>query len=110
MHTILVTGGLGFIGSETVIALIQAGYEPIVVDDLYNAKEAVLDRIETITHVRPVFYKVDVTKKKETEAVFKAHKSMRSSILRAIKRLGSRFISRLSIIRIILAAPSTFSM
>jgi UDP-glucose 4-epimerase len=74
MHTILVTGGLGFIGSETVIALIQAGYEPIVVDDLYNAKEAVLDRIETITHVRPVFYKVDVTKKKETEAVFKAHK------------------------------------
>jgi UDP-glucose 4-epimerase len=39
MHTILVTGGLGFIGSETVIALIQAGYEPIVVDDLYNAKK-----------------------------------------------------------------------
>jgi UDP-glucose 4-epimerase len=74
MHTILVTGGLGFIGSETVIALIQAGYEPIVVDDLYNAKEAVLDRIETITHVRPLFYKVDVTKKKETEAIFKAHK------------------------------------
>ena len=74
MHTILVTGGLGFIGSETVIALIQAGYEPIVVDDLYNAKEAVLDRIETITHVRPTFYKVDVTKKKETEAIFKAHK------------------------------------
>ena len=71
MHTILVTGGLGFIGSETVIALIAAGYEPIIVDDLYNAKKAVLDRIETITHVRPKFYEVDVTKRKETEVIFK---------------------------------------
>jgi len=74
MHTILVTGGLGFIGSETVIALIDAGYEPIIVDDLYNAKKAVLDRIETITHVRPKFYEVDVTKRKETEAIFKENK------------------------------------
>ena len=74
MHTILVTGGLGFIGSETVIALIGAGYEPIIVDDLYNAKKAVLDRIETIAHVRPKFYEVDVTKRKETEAIFKENK------------------------------------
>jgi UDP-glucose 4-epimerase len=74
MHTILVSGGLGFIGSETVIALIQSGYEPIIVDDLYNAKVAVLDRIETITHVRPKFYEVDVTKKDETEAIFKENK------------------------------------
>ena len=48
MKNILVTGGLGFIGSETVIALLEKGYQPIVVDDLYNAKLAVLDRIETI--------------------------------------------------------------
>ena len=74
MHTILVTGGLGFIGSETVIALIEAGYEPIVVDDLYNAKKTVLDRIETLTHVRPKFYEVDVTKKEETEKIFKENK------------------------------------
>jgi UDP-glucose 4-epimerase len=74
MHTILVTGGLGFIGSETVIALIEAGYEPIVVDDLYNAKATVLERIETLTHVRPKFYEVDVTKRKETEEIFKANK------------------------------------
>jgi len=74
MHTILVTGGLGFIGSETVIALIEAGYEPIVVDDLYNAKKTVLDRIETLTHVRPKFYEVDVTKKADTEKIFKENK------------------------------------
>ena len=41
MKKILVTGGLGFIGSEAVICLIQNGYEPIIVDDLYNAKLAV---------------------------------------------------------------------
>src|SRR5574344_1724734 len=74
MHTILVTGGLGFIGSETVIALIGAGYEPIIVDDLYNAKKAVLDRIETITHVRPKFYEVDVTHRKATRDIFVENK------------------------------------
>lgn len=72
--TVLVTGGLGFIGSETVIALINSGYEPIVVDDLYNSKLAVLDRIEEITGVRPVFIQADVTKADETRAIFKQHK------------------------------------
>ena len=71
MKNILVTGGLGFIGSETVICLIESGYEPIVVDNLYNAKLAVLDRIETITGKRPKFYQVDVTKENEMENVFK---------------------------------------
>ena len=70
MKTILVTGGLGFIGSETVIELIESGYEPIVLDNLYNSKLAVLDRIETITHVRPKFYEVDCTKYAETVRVF----------------------------------------
>nr|MCR5692668.1 UDP-glucose 4-epimerase GalE [Bacilli bacterium] len=70
MKTILVTGGLGFIGSETVIELIQSGYEPIVLDNLYNSKLAVLDRIEEITHVRPKFYEVDCTKYAETAKVF----------------------------------------
>jgi UDP-glucose 4-epimerase len=70
MKQILVTGGLGFIGSETVIALINSGYKPIIVDDLYNSKIAVLDRIETITHVRPKFYKVDCTKRSAVKKVF----------------------------------------
>jgi UDP-glucose 4-epimerase len=74
MHTILVTGGLGFIGSETVVALLNAGYEPIVVDDLYNAKLAVLDRIETITGKRPIFYEANVCDYKKTKAIFEAHK------------------------------------
>jgi len=70
MKNILVTGGLGFIGSETVIALQEAGYNPIVVDDLYNAKKTVLDRIETITKKRPLFYEVDCCDEKKLEKVF----------------------------------------
>lgn len=73
MHTILVTGGTGFIGSETVIALIEAGYEPIVVDNYYNSKPAVLDRIKTITGVRPTFYEVDCCDYESTKAVFEKH-------------------------------------
>jgi UDP-glucose 4-epimerase len=74
LHTILVSGGLGFIGSETVIALIQAGYEPIIVDDLYNAKVAVLDRIKTITNVKPKFYEVNACDYEATKKVFLENK------------------------------------
>ena len=59
MKNILVTGGTGFIGSETAIALLENGYRPILVDNLSNSKKEVVDRIETITGTRPVFYKAD---------------------------------------------------
>jgi UDP-glucose 4-epimerase len=60
MKTILVTGGLGYIGSHTVIKLINAGYTPIIVDNLSNSSIKVLDRIEQITHVKPIFYQYDI--------------------------------------------------
>ena len=47
--TVLVTGGAGYIGSHTVVELLNAGHETIIVDDLSNAKLDVIDRIETIT-------------------------------------------------------------
>lgn len=70
MKKVLVTGGLGFIGSEAVICLIENGYEPVIIDNLYNSKLAVLDRIETITNVHPSFYEVDCCKYEETKRVF----------------------------------------
>ena len=44
MKTILVTGGTGFIGSNTCVSLMNAGYDVVVLDNLYNSKEVVLDR------------------------------------------------------------------
>ena len=46
---ILVTGGTGFIGSHTCVELLNAGYDVVIADNLYNSKELVVDRIETIT-------------------------------------------------------------
>ena len=57
---VLVTGGTGFIGSHTVVELINAGKDVIIVDNLINSKICVLDRIEAICGKRPKFYKVDL--------------------------------------------------
>lgn len=57
---ILVTGGMGYIGSHTVVELIKQGYEVEILDNLFNSKITVLDAIEKITGVRPKFHKVDM--------------------------------------------------
>ncbi|QIQ21122.1 UDP-glucose 4-epimerase GalE [Zophobihabitans entericus] len=70
---ILVTGGLGYIGSHTCIKLIEAGFTPIIIDNLYNSKQAVLSRIEQITHIRPQFYLGDIRDKKLLTQIFTTH-------------------------------------
>ena len=67
---ILVTGGAGFIGSHTVVELLDAGYEVVIADNLYNAKEMVVDRIEKISGKRPKFYKQDICDRAGLEAIF----------------------------------------
>lgn len=57
---ILVTGGLGYIGSHTVVALQQANHEVVIVDDLSNANLEVLEKIEKITGIKPRFYQIDL--------------------------------------------------
>ncbi len=69
---ILVTGGTGFIGSETVMALIEKGYEVSIVDNLYNSKKEVLNRIKTLTGVMPTFYEIDCCDMASFRKVFEA--------------------------------------
>ena len=57
---ILVTGGLGFIGSHTTVELQNKGYEVIIIDDLSNSTEKVMDGIVAITGKRPIFEKIDL--------------------------------------------------
>lgn len=70
---ILVTGGLGFIGSHTVVELVEAGHQVVIVDNLINSKLEVLDRLETILGEKPQFYQVDVTEEAALRPVFEAH-------------------------------------
>ena len=70
MKKILVTGGMGYIGSHTVIQLYEAGYEPIIVDNLCNSKLEVLNRIEKIVGKRPEFFKSDVRDENKLNEIF----------------------------------------
>ena len=73
MKTIFVSGGMGFLGSHCCVELINAGYDPIIVDNLSNSSATVLDGIEAITGKRPPFYPIDLTDKQALAAVFAAH-------------------------------------
>ena len=73
MNKILVTGGTGFIGSHTVIELINAGYDPIILDNFCNSKETVLERLKTITGKDIICYKGDVRNRADIEKVFNEH-------------------------------------
>ena len=71
---ILITGGTGFIGSHTVVELLNAGRDVVIIDNLSNSKKCVLDRIETITGKRPKFYEADLCDLAASEQVFKENK------------------------------------
>ena len=70
MSSILLTGGAGFIGSHTAVALLQAGRQVVIVDDLSNSEESVVERVGRITGVTPKFYKADVADRAALERVF----------------------------------------
>ena len=67
---ILVTGGAGYIGSHTCVELLNSGYEVVVMDNLYNASEKALERVEQITGKKLTFYNVDMLDKDAMNAIF----------------------------------------
>lgn len=85
---ILVTGGLGYIGSHTVTLLIEQGYNPIIVDNLCNSKLEVLNRIEKISGFRPLFYKFDVRDEEKLNQVFEEHKIFAVIHFAGLKAVG----------------------
>ncbi|EKO3486214.1 UDP-glucose 4-epimerase GalE [Vibrio fluvialis] len=70
---VLITGGMGYIGSHTCVQMIAAGMAPIMVDNLCNAKAEVLNRIESLTGVRPAFYQGDIRDEAFLDSVFAKH-------------------------------------
>lgn len=71
--TILVTGGMGYIGSHTCVELLERGMEVIIVDNLCNSKTEAMNRVEAITGKAPVFYELDVRDEEKLSAVFERH-------------------------------------
>ncbi|MDR9373900.1 MAG: UDP-glucose 4-epimerase GalE [Schleiferiaceae bacterium] len=70
MAKIIVTGGLGFIGSHTVVELLEAGHDPVIVDNLSNSSASVLERIENITGQKPLFLQLDLKQKQQVTRLF----------------------------------------
>ncbi len=89
---VLVTGGAGFIGSHTVVELLQNGYQVVIVDDLSNASEKVLDRIDTIVGEdaaeRLTFYRADVNDREALECIFDENKIDRVIHFAGFKAVG----------------------
>ena len=78
--SILVTGGTGYIGSHTVVELLNSGESVVIIDNLSNSKLCVLDRIEAITGKRPEFIKCEMCDKKALDEVFDSHPEIESVI------------------------------
>lgn len=109
--SILVTGGCGYIGSHTVVELLDLGQDVVIVDDLSNSSALVVDRIEVITGKRPTFYQLDVADKdalrtvfakEEIEAAihFAGYKAVGESVEKPIMYYENNIMSTLSLIEV----------
>ncbi|HIR30157.1 MAG TPA: UDP-glucose 4-epimerase GalE [Candidatus Coproplasma stercorigallinarum] len=74
MENILVTGGAGYIGSHTVVELLESGYGVVVVDNLSNSNKESMNRVKKITGKSPVFYEADVRDRAAMEKIFTENK------------------------------------
>lgn len=86
---ILVTGGTGYIGSHTVVTLLQSGYDVVIIDNLSNSDTDVLDGIAQISGTKPVFFEGDICKKDDVIRVFAEHRDIEAIIhFAALKAVG----------------------
>ncbi len=108
--SILVTGGLGYIGSHTVVELIQNKFDVIIVDNLSNTELFILDNIKNITGIKPIFYNVDLVDFNNSNKIFTSHKidgvihfaafkSVFESVKNPLKYYENNLISLLNILK-----------
>ena len=80
--TVLVTGGMGYIGSHTCVELLEQGMDVVVIDNLVNSSEKAKERIEEITGKTLSFYKADVRDRKKLDEIFLSHDRRSHSLCR----------------------------
>jgi len=106
---ILVTGGTGYIGSHTVVELIESEYDVVIVDNLSNSSWVVLDRIEKITGVKPKFYErdlidniEDIFEENSIESVihFAALKAVGESVEKPLEYYSNNLIGTLNLLQV----------
>lgn len=120
MAKILVTGGLGYIGSHTVVELVNSGYEPVIVDDLSNSQPKILDQLTKIIGYKPVFHQVDLCDEKavanlvatenDIEGVihFAAFKAVGESVAHPLKYYRNNFYSLINLLNGYYGKPLNF--
>lgn len=86
--SVLVTGGMGYIGSHTTVELLKAGKEVIIIDNLCNSSIVVKDRIKEITGKDVIFYNIDLADKEAVEKVFEENKIESVIDFAALKAVG----------------------
>lgn len=108
---VLVTGGAGYIGSHTVVELLQEGKDVIIVDNFSNSNPIVLDRIRQITNKDFKFYKIDITDEKALEIVFKenqidsvihfaAYKAVGESVEKPLEYYTNNLVNTLTVLNL----------
>jgi UDP-glucose 4-epimerase len=120
MSKILITGGLGFIGSHTVVELVNSGYEPVIVDNLANSDIKILDQLTKIIGYKPAFHQIDlcdeggVKKLAELESDisgiihFAAFKAVGESVREPLKYYRNNFFSMINLLEAYYGKPLNF--
>ncbi len=120
MSKILVTGGLGYIGSHTVVELVNAGYEPVIVDDLSNSQHQILNQLSKIIGFKPAFYEFNlcdarklahfIEKEQDISGIihFAAFKAVGESVKKPLKYYHNNIVSLLNLLEAYNGKPVNF--